>query len=103
MGDFFVYPIDHIYIHHMTITQIDTFINKIEFERQAVKISLKSREPFIGFFISSKDYEDLKSKNFWRIIGQNKISDYMSSKNANLSRIFSGTEITNLKVVESIG
>ncbi|MBO9632425.1 MAG: short-chain dehydrogenase [Chitinophagaceae bacterium] len=86
----------------MTITQIDSFLKKIELESQAVKVSMKSREPFIGFFINSKDYEDLKSKNFWRIINQNKISDYQATKNPNLSRIYSGTEITNLKVVEMI-
>lgn len=86
----------------MTITQIDSFLRKIDFENQAVKISMKSREPFIGFFVNSKDYEDLKSKNFWRVINQNKISDYQATKNPNLSRIYSGTEITNLKVVEMI-
>jgi hypothetical protein len=87
----------------MTIVQIDTFLRKIQFDRQAVKVSFKSREPFIGFFVKTLEYDDLKGKNFWRIIGQNNLQNYLTSKNANLSRIFSGTEITNLKAVEMIG
>ncbi|NML21192.1 short-chain dehydrogenase [Pseudoflavitalea sp. G-6-1-2] len=83
----------------MTITQIDAFVRKVESENLAVKISLKSREPFIGIFVVSKDYEDLKSKNFWRIIGQKNIQNYQTSKDVNLSRIYSGTEITSLKLV----
>lgn len=87
----------------MTNTQIDSFIQKIEFDRQAVKVSFKSRDPFIGFFVNTRDYDDLKGKNFWRIISQSNIKSYLSSRDANLSRIFSGFEITKLKVVESIG
>lgn len=87
----------------MTIVQIDSFLRKIQFDRQAVKVSFKSREPFIGFFVKTNEYDDLKGKNFWRIIGQNNLQNYLASKNANLSRIFSGTEITNLKTVEMIG
>lgn len=83
----------------MTSTQIDAFVRKVENENLAVKISLKSREPFIGIFVISKDYEDLKSKNFWRIIGQKNIQNYQNSKDVNLSRIYSGTEITSLKLV----
>ena len=86
----------------MTIAQIDSFIQKIDFETQAVKISLKSREPIIGFFVNSKDYDDLKGKNFWRVIAQNNIQNYLTTRNASLSRIFSGNEITSLKVVEMI-
>ena len=87
----------------MTIAQIDTFIRKIEFDRHAVKISFKSRAPVIGVFVNSRDYDELKGKNFWRIIGQNNIQNYQSSKDANLSRIYSGNEITSLKIVETIG
>jgi hypothetical protein len=87
----------------MTIVQIDSFLHKIQFDRQAVKVSFKSREPFIGFFVKTNEYDDLKGKNFWRIIGQNNLQNYLTSKNANLSRIFSGTEITNLKAVEMVG
>lgn len=87
----------------MKNTEIDSFIRRIKFESQAVQVSFKSREPFIGFFVNSRDYEDLKGKNFWRIIGQNNINKYLSSGDANLSRIFSGSEITKLKVVEMIG
>jgi hypothetical protein len=53
--------------------------------------------------VKTNEYDDLKGKNFWRIIGQNNLQNYLTSKNANLSRIFSGTEITNLKAVEMVG
>ena len=87
----------------MTNTEIDNFIRRIEFDRKAVKVSFRSREPFIGFFVNTRDYDDLKRKNFWRIIGQNNIQNYLSSGDANLSRLFSGFDITKLKVVEMIG
>lgn len=87
----------------MSIDQIDVFIKKIDFDNQAVKVSFKSRDPFIGFFVNGRDYADLRGKNFWRLINQNNISKYQSSRDVNLSRIFSGHEITSLKAVERIG
>lgn len=90
-------------ICNMTIAQIDVFIKKIDFANKAVKVSFRSRDPFIGFFVNSNDYNELKGKNFWRIIGQNNITNYQSSGDMNLSKIFSGFEITSLKIVEMIG
>jgi hypothetical protein len=85
----------------MTIEQIDNFLKKNEYDRNPVKVSFKTRNSFTGIFLKTNDYEDLKGKNFWRIIGEANVKKYMSSKDATLARIFNGTEITKLTTVES--
>lgn len=87
----------------MTIEQIDNFLKKNEFDRNPVKVSFKTRNSFTGIFVKTTDYEDLKGKNFWRIIGESNVKKYMSSRDTSLARIFNGTEITKLTAVEMIG
>ncbi len=87
----------------MTNEQIDNFLKKNDFDRKPVKVSFKTRNSFTGIFLKTADYEDLKGKNFWRIIGEANVKKYMSSKDTTLARIFNGTEITKLTSVETIG
>lgn len=87
----------------MTNEQIDNFLKKNEYDRNPVKVSFKTRNSFTGIFVKTADYEDLKGKNFWRIIGEANVKKYMSSKDATLARIFNGTEITKLTTVETFG
>ena len=87
----------------MTVEQIDTFLKKNDFDRNPVKVSFRTRNSFTGIFVKTADYEDLKGKNFWRIISESNVKKYLSSKDANLARIFNGTEITKLTAVEMIG
>ena len=49
-----------------------------------------------GIFVTTGDYEDLKSKNFWRIVTGVNIDNWKKSKDLNLARIFNGSEITKL-------
>ena len=42
------------------------------------------------------DYNDLKAKNFWRIVPENNIEGWKKSKDMNLARIFNGQEFTRL-------
>ena len=50
----------------------------------------------MGIFISTADYEELKAKNFWRIVGEVNIDNYRKSRDMSLARMFSGTEFTKL-------
>jgi hypothetical protein len=80
----------------MTSDQIEKFLNQRYLDKEPVKVSFKTRKPVIGIFISTGDYSELKSKNFWRIVGEANMETYRKSKDMNLARIFSGSEITRL-------
>jgi len=84
----------------MTSKQIESFFsgNKQTINR-VVKIAFKSRNPVEGIFIETRDYDELKSKNFWRIVSNSHIDNYKKTKDINLSRIFNGTEITKLSSI----
>jgi len=84
----------------MTNEQIDAFLQKNQYDRVPVKVSFKTRNSFTGIFIKANDYEDLKTKNFWRIVSESNVKKYMTSKDNSLARIYSGTEITKLASAE---
>ena len=64
-----------------------------------VKIDFKKRDTIYGLFVKDKDYGDLKSKNFWRIVPQSRLAAYEKSKDINLSRIFLGSDFQKLTFV----
>ena len=77
----------------MTIDQIERFIGK-EPDGHS-KIALKARN-VEGIFIKAPDFEELKKKNFWRIVSISKVLEYRQSKDISLSRIFNGQEFLKL-------
>jgi hypothetical protein len=84
----------------MTNDQIEKFLLQKSQENAPVKVSFKNRKSFIGIFVKTSDYAELKSKNFWRIVGESNLESYRKSKDAGLARIFSGGEITRLHVYD---
>jgi len=80
----------------MTNEQIDRFLQQNHLDKTPVKITFKTRKPVVGIFIKTADYSELKSKNFWRIVGELNIESYRKSKDMSLARIYSGSEITKL-------
>jgi hypothetical protein len=80
----------------MTNDQIEKYLQQKNLTNEPVKVSFKSRKPFVGIFIKTADYAELKSKNFWRIVGESNLESYKKSKDANLARIYSVSEITRL-------
>jgi hypothetical protein len=66
---------------------------------KSVMIEFKKRQAINGLIVRSNDYEDLKSKNFWRIVPFALIEEWTNSKNVNIAKIFNGTEFTKLSVV----
>ena len=82
----------------MTNEQIEKFLTPEHLAKHVVRINFKTRNTISGIFINSSDYEDLKSKNFWRIVTETNIDSWKKSKDINLARIFNGTEITKLSL-----
>lgn len=85
----------------MTVEQIDTFLRKHKYDLHQVKVSFRTRATFTGIFIKTEDYDDLKGKNFWRVINESNVKQYLTSKDTKLARIFNGSEFVRLTVVET--
>lgn len=85
----------------MNTDQIQNFLSKnITSKNKYVKISFQKRDAVCGLFLTEeRDYSELSAKNFWRIVTQKHFDDYQKSKNVNLSRIFNGSEMTKLSLV----
>ena len=84
----------------MVNEMITKFLEPSNVEKLAVKIDFKKRNSMVGIFVKSSDYEDLKSKNFCRIVSEVKIPEWKKSNDNSLSKIFSGSEFTRLTVAK---
>ena len=86
----------------MNSEQIQSFLSKhISTKDKYVKISFQKRETVFGLFLTEeKDYKELSSKNFWRIVTQKNFEQYGKSKDLSLSRIFNGSEISRLSLMK---
>jgi hypothetical protein len=85
----------------MTIEEIEKFLNTSKTDNEAVRISFKKRDAMNGLFIKDRDFNDLKSKNFWRIVPQSQLESYSQSKNVNLAKIYSGSDFAKLAVLKA--
>ena len=80
----------------MTPDMIEKFVaNKLN-KGKTVNIHFKDRQPVKGLFVKSPDYEELKSKNFWRIVNSQHFDQWNDSKDMSLSRLFNGASFTRL-------
>lgn len=61
-----------------------------------LNIHFKQRDSLKGLFIKGSDYDELKSKNLWRIVTNARIEQWKQTKDLNLARIFNGIEFTRL-------
>lgn len=85
----------------MNIDQIERFLSIVPtYEIQFVKISFKKRNDVYGLFIRDKDYEYLKSKNFWRVVTRFRFDEFKRTGDLSLARIFSGWEFSRLSSYE---
>ncbi len=80
----------------MTNDMIEKFIETKNRENSQVNIHFKQRDTVKGVFIRNNDYDELKSKNFWRIVSESKLEEWKKTKDNNLARIFNGAEFTRL-------
>lgn len=80
----------------MTNDKIEQYIEKRQKRNTPVNIHFKERSTVTGLFIREKDYEELKSKNFWRVVNNEKLKEWQKTKDINLSRVFNGLSFTRL-------
>jgi hypothetical protein len=80
----------------MTNDMIEKFIETKAQKNAKVNIHFKQRDTVKGVFIRTGDYEELKIKNFWRIVSITKLEEWERTKDNNLARIFNGAEFTRL-------
>ncbi len=79
---------------------ISKFLEPSHLAKTAIKIEFKKRNTFIGIFVDSADYEDLKAKNFWRIVSEVNIPEWKKTNDNRLAKIFSGSEFTRITVAK---
>lgn len=80
----------------MTNEQIEKFLLPDHLAKNPVRISFKTRNTITGLFIQMPDFNELKVKNFWRIVPEGNIEGWRKTKDMNLARIFNGQEFTRL-------
>ena len=56
----------------------------------------RQRNAITGLFIQWNDYQEMKAKNFWRIVGESNISEWQKSHDNNLAKIFNGSEFNRI-------
>lgn len=87
----------------MNIENIQKFLDtKTSPKQEYVNISFKKRNTICGLFVKGhKDYSDLKSKNFWRIVPESQFTAYQKSGDIQLAKIFSGAEFSRLTLAKT--
>jgi len=86
----------------MTVEQIESFLAKETVPQgKIIRFEMKKRNPVRGLIVQGRDYNELKGKNFWRIVTQTHLAEYNKSQNINLAKIFSGTEFAKLSLVSN--
>jgi len=86
----------------MTVEQIETFLAKETLPQgKIIRFEMKKRNPVRGIIVQGRDYNELKGKNFWRIVTQSNLAEYSKAQNINLAKIFSGTEFAKLSLVSN--
>ncbi|HEV7620150.1 MAG TPA: short-chain dehydrogenase [Flavisolibacter sp.] len=86
----------------MTVEQIETFLAKETIPTgKIIRFELKKRNPVRGIIVQGRDYNDLKAKNFWRIVTQTNLAAYQKSLDINLAKIFSGSDFAKLSLVSN--
>ena len=80
----------------MTPDMIEKFVSPKIKKGVTVNIHFKDRTTVSGLFIQAADYEELKSKNFWRIVNSQKFEQWKESNDVSLARLYNGATFTRL-------
>lgn len=84
----------------MTVEQIETFLQKETIPQgKIIRFELKKRDPVRGIIVQGRDYQELKAKNFWRIVTQKNLLAYQKTNDISLARIFAGSDFAKLSLV----
>ena len=86
----------------MTVEQIESFLERETIPQgKIIRFELKKRNPVRGLIVKGRDYNDLKAKNFWRIVTQTNLAAYQKTNDINLAKIFAGSDFAKLSLVSS--
>lgn len=80
----------------MNVEAIENFITTKKVIEKKTTIQFRKRNSIEGIFVKGKDYEELKEKNFWRIVTGSNIESFNKTNDLSLARIFSGLEMVKL-------
>lgn len=80
----------------MNNSQIENFVTDKKRKNKAVRIHFKARPAMNGMFVFLNDYPEMKEKNFWRIVSEQRTEEWLQKKDKGSSRLFSGSEFTKL-------
>ena len=80
--------------------QIAKFIENEQQNNPSVKIEFKKRNTIIGLFVKLNDYEELKNKNFWRLVTETNLEQWHKTNDINEAKLFNGSEFTLLSVIK---
>ena len=84
----------------MLSEQIAKFVENEQQSNPTVKVEFKKRNTIIGLFVMLKDYEELKGKNFWRLVSESNLEHWHKSKDINSAKMFNGSEFTKISVIK---
>jgi hypothetical protein len=86
----------------MTVEQIENWLAKETIPQgKIIRFELKKRDPIRGLIVKGRDYNDLKAKNFWRIVTQKNLQAYQKTSDINLAKIFAGSDFAKLSLVSN--
>ncbi len=80
----------------MDIERIENHIKASIRNNTTIKIHFRGRLPVTGLFIKGNDYNELKAKNFWRVVNASQLTQWQQTKDLNCSKIFNGASFTSL-------
>lgn len=83
----------------MTNDMIENYLSKQPAKVELVNIHFRQRNNIKGLFIRTKDYQELKSKNLWRIVSESNFTEWKKTTDESLARIFNGAEFTRLSPI----
>jgi len=80
----------------MAPEKIEEYIESKQRKDNLVNIHFKDRNTVTGVFVQTTDYDELKSKNLWRIVNNMHLKEWKDTKSIDLTRIFNGMSFTRL-------
>lgn len=80
----------------MTQEVIEKFVENTTRKKACINIHFKERATVAGFFVHANDYDELKSKNLWRIVNADNIQQWLKTNSMSLTKIYSGLSIVRL-------
>ncbi len=78
----------------MDIEKIDGYVTSRISNKKTLDIHFKGRSSITGLFIRANDYDELKSRNFWRVVHISRLKNWLETGDINVARIFNGASFT---------